>query len=353
MLSGVASGTGAALPSSFLQATAGGDPLGALKNLGIGAVSGGIIGGVGDFAKDALAGAGDFVKGLGSSPSLDPLTGQVTGINPATSGIDTTGTGVDWAGIGANPADYGLGPGGVSLIPGFNPDLYRTGGSEVTSALGDEGGDVAKRLGIQPSADAVPDMWGRSPIEGDYDYDPSTEFDRISDINHPDNWDQYIKDLYRTGNTEMLSALGFITDSGASLGIKPSNTAIPSGGGRSTLPSMDINPQDLIGRALGLVGTNDGEPLGDFPPTTAMLPNTGRAEFMRSGVNPIDVFSNQYGAVRSEGAGHAQDLISMVQENPELLNNPEITKAIEAMLGGPIKPRFGEPAATGLEGVMI
>jgi hypothetical protein len=153
----------------------------------------------------------------------------------------------------------------------------------------------------------VSDVWGRSIDAGDYDWDQETDFDRISDINYPDNWEQYIKDLYRTGNTETLSALGHITDSGQALGIKP-----------------------------------------------YVLPPAGRAEFLRSGENPIDIFSNQYSTVRTEGTGYAQDLISMVQENPELLNDPQIASAVEAMMteDSSIR-RFGGPTATGLEGVRI
>jgi hypothetical protein len=200
-------------------------------------------------------------------------------------------------------------------------------------------------VGVPSSGAGVTDVFGRNSATG-YGYDESVPFD-----NDSGNWQQYIRDLYTTGNTEALSALGFMTDSGAALGLSPSNMAIPEGGAP---PSKGLSKEEILNKALGLVGTDqqgagfvspyDNSMLRSLEGYSASSGQTaGVGSQYLAGSDMAHPTTQQYQTVRPSGLeNYSQDILSMVRASPDILNNPTILNmVIDQLQGGEGIKRFG------------
>jgi len=326
-ITGGAAGLGGAAPSAYFQGVQG-DVGGALKTLGTGAVGGAVTGGL-------VGGVSSGLGGGAQSGNLSPSEMEQL--------------------VGETARKTGMSPNQVMQM--------------VQNLPAAEQDAVLQQLLTEavPAAGGAADIFGRSPAT-DYGYDTSTEFDRISDINDPSNQSQYIKDLYGTGNTETLSALGSITDSGAALGIEPSNLALPESGS----PINSIDKKNLLSRALELIGgggeappasptgfTNDMfTPLASPEAIGGVAPSLSSAQSgalgLQEGSTTPEYFTQQYEAVRPVQESYAQTLLSMAQQDPTILENPQVLNMIKSELesGGGPEVQYGLKRPLSLEGLV-
>lgn len=362
IVGGALQGAGAGLSGSVLSGGMSGNlNFGdVLQGTLTGAASGGLLAGAKEGIGALMSGSNELAGvDFNSIPVDDPFRAEITGM-AAEMGMDPQDV---LNMLSDMPQVSQLDSLINSGVNAFDPLLYQTGGSETLSGLGSQG-SVATDLGLTPSGEYVPDIFGRTPAT-DYALDTSTEFDRISDINHPDNMSQYIKDLYRTGNTQTLSDLGFMTDSGAALGLTPSNAAIPDAGVALTDRNIGL---DLAKKILGSVG--GGGQIPDMgSPRTIQLPTAGSGYAPAvsggqqgvgagmglgpniEGSNVAHSMTQQYGAVRPMGLEtYTQDLLAMAQESPDILENPMIYNMLaEQLMGGGTRRRPGMDMGLNLE----
>ena len=314
-VTGGAAGLAGSIPGSLVGGVQTGDWGGALTQVGMGTLGGAAIGGV----------AGGLGVGGAAGGADDPMTGIDFNSIPTDDPI--------YQNIVKLAQEMGVTPQEILDMASNLPQLQQLQGAV--------GGGVG----------GATDIFGRDPAT-DYGYDESVPFDKISDIDDPGNWQQYIKDLYTTGNTEALSALGFMTDSGAALGLSPSNMAIPEGGAP---PSKGLSKEEILNKALGLIGTDqqgagfvspyDNSMLGSLEGYSAA--SSGQAAGVGSqylaGSDMAHPTTQQYQTVRPSGLeNYSQDILSMVRASPDILNNPTILNMVmDQLQGGEGIKRFG------------
>ena len=312
-VTGGAAGLAGSVPGALVQGMQTGEWGNSLNQMGAATLGGGLIGGAIGGVAGGLGGSGDAVTGVdfNSIPTDDPIYQDI--VNMA--------------------KEMGTSPQNILDMANNLPQLQ-----QLQSAVG---------TGV-----GVTDVFGRNSAT-DYGYDQSVPFDEVSDINDPGNWQQYIKDLYTTGNTETLSALGFMTDSGAALGLSPSNMAIPEGGAP---PSQGLSKEEMLNKALGLIGTDPKNAGFVSPYDNSMLQSmpaisSGQTEGLGglvssqyiTGSNMAHPTTQQYETVRPSGLeSYTQDVLSMVRESPDILNNPTILNMVmEQLQGGGGVKRLG------------
>ena len=316
-LTGLGAGSMATLPSTFMntvQSTGAGLDVGAGANALKEGIKAGIIGG----------GMGAVTAG---------------GMNLAGQGLSSVMGSNEWNGIPMEELQREAAASGMSV-------------EELQQIIDPQNFDLLKNMGTLQQLDsagvtlgtgATVDVFGRALT--DNPYDSSTEFDRISNPNDPMNQSQQIKDLYTTGNTETLSSLGFMTDSGKALGLEPSNMAVNDAAAQR--PGMDY--KSILNKMLGLyspdqaptaggptgLSNNMWQPSGNLPPMSGAQATGAGNGYNFQGSNVAQNMTQQYGAVRPSGMeNYTQDLLSMVQENPDMLENPAIMNMIQEQLLG-------------------
>lgn len=307
---------------------------------GIGLIGGLMTGGLGSTVIAPALGATGVTAGA--------ITGAAGGLGSSAIGqLQNAIAGGDFD-LGALAAGAGLGAvgGGLTsyaqgLMGGSTPplsiemqpmtDLY--GNTEVLSALGESFG------GIEPTNFAIPDIFGRSPLMGDYAYDPTLRFEKALAMTP----EEELRAFYNTGNRATLDALGYMTDTGYAAGLEPSSRLVPE----QPVAVSDRN----IGRELleGMLGSIGGSVRPDFSgigPTRYDLrsPQARTMGFNPEAVSPApDLFSQQMQMVKSAQTPYTQDLLSLAMEDPDILQDPRVKEMLQSQImeRGQALKRFG------------
>jgi hypothetical protein len=299
LATGAVVGGASAVPSALHTGAKTGDWGAAAKQVGMGAAGGAVMGGAGN-----LIGKG-----------MDALTAADTGyVEMPTGGV----MGGEESNIFGSPRPFTDPSGGVG-----------------------SGWDLTQGIDYAGSLEALGDMYGgldsgyyglTMPTQGAGSMFDPTQNQGLGGVMRPEEMQRMTDNLEFLGENPGVGAANYKGMDWKNQAMKLLDLYGPDGppsDGMTGFQNSDFTPR--------------WEPQDNLPPMTSGM-QAGGAGYQFGGSNVTQDISQQFGAVRPSGLeNYSQDLMAMVQESPDMLENPMIMNMIQDQLmgGGPFRKPMG------------